>query len=245
MGGNGVLLAAGEAFRQLAQVAGDLLEASPADVRCRQGRFFVEGSPAKALPFGRVAEEAVFRRKGAPVVGVGFYAPPTALPDPVTKSGNVSPAYPFACQVAEVEVDPLTGQVTVTDFVAAHDVGRAINPLATEGQIQGGVLQGLGWTLMEDLAVDERGRIRNPGFLDYVIPTAADAPPIRPILVEPGEPNGPYGAKGIGEPALNPAMAAVTNAIFDATGVRIKELPVRPERLLAEIRKRQARPEQE
>jgi CO/xanthine dehydrogenase Mo-binding subunit len=109
--------------------------------------------------------------------------------------------------------------------------------MATEGQVQGGVAQGLGWTLMENM-VTENGKVMNPGFLDYIIPTAMDVPDITPLLVEPVEPNGPYGAKGIGEPALNPSMSAITNAIYNATGIRIKELPVSAEKILAELKKK-------
>jgi CO/xanthine dehydrogenase Mo-binding subunit len=98
------------------------------------------------------------------------------------------------------------------------------------------VAQGLGWALMENMACEE-GKIINPNFLDYLIPTALDVPDIQPILVEPIDPEGPYGAKGIGEPALNPVMAAITNAIYHATGVRIRELPVTPEKMLAELKK--------
>ena len=136
-----------------------------------------------------------------------------------------------------MQVDPNTGHVTVIDFVAAHDVGRAINPMATEGQIRGGVTQGLGWTLMENMAYED-GRLINPHFVDYIVPSALDVPEIKPILVEPIEPNGPYGAKGIGEPALNPTMAAITNAIYNATGIRVKTLPVSPEKILAELKKK-------
>jgi CO/xanthine dehydrogenase Mo-binding subunit len=237
MGGNGVLAAAEDAVKQLAEVAADMLEADPRDIECRKGKFFVRGVPQKHLPFNEVADKASIARHGAPVVGTGFYEPPTVLPDPETKYGNISPAYPFACQIAEVEVDPDTGQVTVTNFVGAHDVGRAINPMATEGQIRGGVTQGLGWTLMENMAY-ENGKIINPDFVDYIVPSALDVPDIKPILVEPIEPNGPYGAKGIGEPALNPTMSAITNAIYDATGIRIKELPVSPEKMLTELKKK-------
>jgi CO/xanthine dehydrogenase Mo-binding subunit len=236
MGGNGVLAAADEAFNQLAEVAADMLEANPEDIQCSNGKFFVKGSPDMSLPFKDVANQATLVRHGAPVVGVGFYKPPTVLPDPETKYGNISPAYPFACQIAEVEVDPDTGHVTVLNITAAHDVGRAINPMATEGQIQGGVVQGLGWALMENMAT-EKGKITNPDFLDYLIPTALDVPNISPILVEPIDPNGPYGAKGIGEPALNPVMSAITNAIYNATGIRIKELPVSAEKIFAELKK--------
>jgi len=237
MGGNGVLAAANDAFRQLAEAAANILEANTKDIESREGNFFVSGSPDITVPFREVAEKAAFARHGAPIVGTGFYDPPTVFPDAKTKYGNISPAYPFACQIAEVEVDPDTGQVTVLNFTAAHDVGRAINPMATEGQVQGGVAQGLGWTLMENM-VTENGKVMNPGFLDYIIPTAMDVPDITPLLVEPVEPNGPYGAKGIGEPALNPSMSAITNAIYNATGIRIKELPVSAEKILAELKKK-------
>ncbi len=237
MGGNGVLAAANDAFSQLAGVAAEMLEANPADIECRKGKFYARGTSEKYLSFNEVAAQATVSRHGAPVVGTGFYEPPTVLPDPETKYGNISPAYPFACQIAEVEVDPDTGQVTVTNFVGAHDVGRAINPMATEGQIRGGVTQGLGWTLMENMAY-ENGKIINPDFVDYIVPSALDVPEIKPILVEPIEPNGPYGAKGIGEPALNPTMSAITNAIYNATGIRVKELPVSPEKILDELKKK-------
>lgn len=241
MGGNGVLAAAGDAFDQLAKVAARLLETDPGIIRCRKGKFFPAEAPDRTVDWHVVADEAAISRKGAPVMGQGFYDPPTVLPDPVTKYGNISPAYPFACQIAEVEVDPDTGQVKVVDFIAAHDVGRALNPVALEGQIQGGVAQGMGWALTEDMAYDENGRLLNPDFVDYVVPGPQDVPEIRPILVEPVEKEEPYGAKGIGEPALNPAMAAITNAIYNATGIRIKRLPASPEFILQELRKKQGK----
>jgi CO/xanthine dehydrogenase Mo-binding subunit len=238
MGGNGVLAAAENAYDQLAEVAAELLDVTVDDVQCKKGIFFSKETPEKTIRFKEVASQATIKHHGAPVVGTGFYTPPTELPDPETKKGNISPAYPFGCQIAEVEIDPDTGQVSVTRFYAAHDVGRAINPMATEGQIQGGIAQGLGWTLMEDM-VYEDGKILNADFVDYIVPSCFDIPDIKPILVEPIEPNGPYGAKGIGEPALNPTMAAITNAIYDAVGVRIKELPVNPQKLLAAIKKKE------
>ncbi|MBW2094332.1 MAG: xanthine dehydrogenase family protein molybdopterin-binding subunit [Deltaproteobacteria bacterium] len=236
MGGHGVLAAANDAFRQLTEIAATMLEANPQDIECREGKFFVKGSPETTLPFRDVADQATRFRHGAPIVGTGFYDPPTVLPDPKTKYGNISPVYPFACHIAEVEVDPDTGQVDVVNYFAAHDSGRVINPMAIEGQIQGGVLQGLGWVLMEDM-VTEQGKIINPDFLDYLIPTAEDAPEVKSILIEPVDPNGPYGAKGIGEPALNPVMAAVSNAIYNATGIRMKELPISAEKIFVELKK--------
>ena len=238
MGGNGLLAAAENTYEQLAEVAADLLNVTTDAIQCRKGIFSVKDAPANKISFREVASQATIRKHGVPVIGTGFYRPSTELPDPDTKKGNISPAYPFGCQIAEVEVDRDTGQVSVTKFVAAHDVGRAINPLATEGQIQGGITQGLGWTLMENMAYD-RGKIVNADFVDYIVPSCFDVPEIESILVEPVEPNGPYGAKGIGEPALNPTMAAITNAIYNATGVRVKELPVNPQKLLAEMKQQE------
>jgi len=238
MGGNGVMAAAKKALKQLTAVAAGMLETDPDQVDCKKGIFYDRDNPDQHIGFKAVASQATIDQHGAPVVGTGFYVPPTELPDPETKQGNISPAYPFGCQIAEVEVDPETGQVTVTRMAAAHDVGRAINPMATVGQIQGGIAQGLGWTLMEDMNYED-GKMINADFVDYIVPSAFDVPKIDSILVEPVEPNGPYGAKGIGEPALNPTMAAITNAIYDAIGVRITSLPVNPQSLLAAMKENQ------
>lgn len=233
-GGNGVKAAAADARRQVVELAAEMLEAHPGDLEIKDGNIYVKGAPEKNLPFRQVAEKGLYKRGGAPIVGTGFWVPDTVLPDPVTKYGNISPAYPFACHIAEVEVDRETGQVHVLNYVAAHDVGRAINPQTTEGQIYGGVAQGIGWALMEHMIL-EQGRVMNPNFRDYVIPGPLDLPPIKPVLVESMDPNGPFGAKGIGEPALNPVPAAIANAIYNAVGVRITDLPITPEKILATL----------
>lgn len=233
-GGNGVKAAAADARRQVVELAAEMLEAHPGDLEIKDGNIYVKGAPEKTLPFRQVAEKGLYKRGGAPIVGTGFWVPETVLPDPVTKYGNISPAYPFACHIAEVEVDLETGQVHVLNYVAAHDVGRAINPQTTEGQIHGGVAQGIGWALMENMIL-EKGRVMNPNFRDYVVPGPLDLPPIKPILVESIDPNGPFGAKGIGEPALNPVPAAIANAIYHAVGVRITDLPITPEKILAAL----------
>jgi CO/xanthine dehydrogenase Mo-binding subunit len=151
--------------------------------------------------------------------------------------GDISAAYPFAAHFAEVEVDPQSGEVTILRYVAAHDVGKAINPMAVEGQIEGGVVQGLGYTLMEEVVFNE-GKIQNPDLQDYYIPTAMDIPPIESILVESKDPAGPYGAKGIGEPTLIPVAPAIANAIFHAIGIRLTEIPVTAEKLYLAMKKR-------
>jgi CO/xanthine dehydrogenase Mo-binding subunit len=160
------------------------------------------------------------------------------MPDPQTRYGNVSPVYPFGAHVAEVEVDTETGEVRVTRYWASHDVGRALNPMLLEGQVQGGVAQGIGWALTEDMQI-ENGRLVNDSLLDYRMPGSKDLPRVEVEFVEPIDPRGPYGAKGIGEPALNPVAAAISNALYDAIGIRFTELPFSPEKVLAALKKRE------
>ena len=141
----------------------------------------------------------------------------------------------FSTQVCDVEVDPETGKVTILRWTAAQDVGRAIHPSYVEGQIQGGAVQGIGWALNEEYIYDDRGRLENPGFLDYRMPVASDLPMIEAVLVEVPNPAHPYGVKGVGEVNICPPMAAIANAIEDAVGVRMTGLPMSPPRLLESI----------
>jgi CO/xanthine dehydrogenase Mo-binding subunit len=157
---------------------------------------------------------------------------------PISASSAVNPggqAPGFATQFCDVEVDPETGKVTVLRFVAAQDVGRAIHRSYVEGQIQGGVVQGIGWALNEEYVYDSKGRLENPGFLDYRIPVASDLPMIEALLIEVPNPNHPYGAKGVGEVNICPPMAAIANAIANAIGRRLTELPMSPPKVLAAL----------
>jgi CO/xanthine dehydrogenase Mo-binding subunit len=157
---------------------------------------------------------------------------------PIVAAAAVNPsavAPGFATQFCDIEVDPETGKVTILRFVAAQDVGRAIHPSYVEGQIQGGVTQGIGWALNEEYIYDSKGHMENPGFLDYRIPVASDLPMIEPVLVEVPNPNHPYGAKGVAEVNICPPMAAIANAIERAVGRRLTELPMSPPRVLAAI----------
>ena len=162
-------------------------------------------------------------------VGTGFFNPPTV---PLDADGQGVPyaTYGFAAQIAEVEVDVELGTVRLHHFHAAHDVGRAINPTQVEGQIHGGIAQGIGMALMEEYV---NGRTDN--LHDYLIPTVGDVPPITVHLIEDPEPLGPWGAKGVGEPALVATAPAILNAIHAATGVRMREVPVTPARLRAAL----------
>ena len=157
---------------------------------------------------------------------------------PLSTSGAVNPstqAPGFSAQFCDIEVDPDTGKVTILKFVAAQDVGRAIHPSYVEGQIQGGVAQGIGWALNEEYIYDREGRMANAGFLDYRIPVASDLPMIEPLLVEVPNPSHAYGAKGVGEANICPTMAAIANAIENALGTRMMELPMSPPRVLAAL----------
>ncbi|PIX14962.1 MAG: hypothetical protein COZ72_04735, partial [Elusimicrobia bacterium CG_4_8_14_3_um_filter_50_9] len=144
--------------------------------------------------------------------------------------GNPYFVYTWSTMIAEVEVDTETGLVEVLNFISAHDIGKAVNPQQVEGQIQGGGLQGIGYALSENLVVDG-GCMRNPDFAGYIIPTAMDSPDIVPIIVEEKYPKGPYGAKGLGEPPLICAAPAIANAVYNATGKRLNDLPLIPERV--------------
>jgi CO/xanthine dehydrogenase Mo-binding subunit len=144
----------------------------------------------------------------------------------------------FVAHLVRVRVDEETGVVEVLDYVAVQDVGRAINPAGIEDQIRGGVAQGLGWALYEQMAYDADGRLQTGTLMDYTLPTALQIPPITPVMVEVASPDTVLGARGVGEPPIIPGAAAVANAIFDATGVRPDELPMTPERVLAVLRSR-------
>ncbi|MCC7346635.1 MAG: xanthine dehydrogenase family protein molybdopterin-binding subunit, partial [Variibacter sp.] len=157
---------------------------------------------------------------------------------PIVAAAGVNPAAVapgYGTQFCDVEVDPETGKVTVLRFVAAQDVGRAIHPSYVEGQIQGGVAQGIGWALNEEYIYDAKGHMENAGFLDYRIPVAPDLPMIEAVMVEVPNPGHPYGAKGVAEVNICPPLAAIANAIEHAVGCRLTELPMSPPKVLAAI----------
>jgi CO/xanthine dehydrogenase Mo-binding subunit len=209
--GNAVKRAAIHAREQIAEMA-----ASPGDT---------------SLPYG----EIIRRKLGADgiVTGHGSYTFETG------KSEHASAFYMYATQAAEVAVDEETGRVRLVRMVAAHDVGKAINPLNCVAQIEGGLAMGIGAALHEELVIDDQGRVRNPSFLDYHLVTSLDLPKLETIIVECPDPNGPYGAKGLGEPGLAPTPAAIGNAVANALGTRIYELPLSPERVFWAIQKHQ------
>jgi len=232
--GNAAHLAALEARAKIFETAAELLQTDPEQLEAHAGQVRVKRDPSRAMPLDQVVRRRHFREGGQMVIGEGWYDPPTKLVDKATYKGNISAAYGFGAQMADVEVDVDTGVVRVLRLVCANDVGRAINPMAVEGQIEGGAQMGLGYALTEELLVSQ-GRVLNPDFLDYRLFTAADMPRIQTIIVESEDPGGPFGAKGVGEMGGTPTAAAIANAVFDAVGVRITELPMTPERVLAAI----------
>ncbi len=234
--GNAVKAAAADAKKQLLEVAAEKLEASPQDLEIKDHRIYVKGSPDKGISFKEMVRASLYSERGMPILGRGYYNPPSEFPDFKTGIGNRSPTYSFGAQVAEVEVNPETGQVKVIRITAAQDCGFALNPMSVEGQIEGSLQMGLGQAFYEDLKYD-KGDLLTPSFIEYRMATALDMPEIQCYLVESIDPEGPFGAKGISEMPQVPTSPAIVNAIYNAIGVQIKNLPVTPEKILAALEK--------
>ena len=175
------------------------------------------------------------------IVGTGKYKPPVLGGKFKGAAVGTSPAYGCSAQVAEVTVDLETGQVTVDNITDAHDCGQAINLTSVEAQMEGSVSMGLGEAMFEEVKFDDQGRILNASLGEYHIPTVLDMPSMNCIVVQSGEPNGPFGAKEVGEGAIMPTIPAILNAVHDATGVSIDELPITPERVLRALKARRNR----
>ena len=193
-----------------------------------QGRMLHLADPARTATFADIAKLC------GPLDAEAFYTTPGERPDPKTGKGNYAATYVFGAQAAEVEVDPATGRITILKIVVAQDTGRTLNPMAMEGQVYGGVLQGIGMALQEEMIFEE-GRPVNASFLDYKVPRISDAPPIEIKFIETKDPEGPFGAKAGAEPTINATIAAIANAVAHATGIRFKELPLSPDRVLPRL----------
>lgn len=231
MSGNAVLQAARGLRAHLLAVAAGMLGADAAALDLREGT--VVAPDGRTLPVPEVLRQCA--RAGVPRSHLAVYHAPAGEPvDLGHRAGRVFPDFTFGAHAAEVEVDMETGALRVLKYAAAHDVGRAINPRSVEGQIQGGVVQGLGSALMEEVVL-EQGVNLTTSFATYLIPGAADVPDVEPLVVESGEGLGPFGARGIGEPPIGPPAAAIANALADATGVRVTRLPLTPERVASAL----------
>ena len=217
------------------------LIANPEDLDIRDRIVFSKKDPEN--PYFRTEVSNILREalhvgtgKSHVVVAEAFYDPPTEMLDREFK-GNLSCTYAFGTTGVEVEVDEKTGEVKILQLYAAHDVGKAINPTLIKGQIYGAGYIGVGYGLTEEMKL-EKGRVMNPNFLDYKMLTAKDNIPVTPMIIETDEKDGPYGAKGIGEPGLVPTAPAIANAVYDAIGVRINDLPITPEKVLKALKEK-------
>ncbi len=232
--GNAVRLAAEQLRELICAEASVDLECQPDDLEVCDNWVFARTDEAKGVSVPDVCGR--LRNQGVLALGTGTFSPPTIVPlDPQTSEGISNGAFVFGTQCVEVEVDTETGEVRVTDVIAAHDVGCCVNPMAVEGQIEGGVVMASGYGLLEEIRWDEQGNMLTVGFDTYLIPTVLDAPHVTPLIVEDPDPSGPFGAKGVGEPPAAMTAAAILNAIYDAVGVRLESLPVTPEKVYAAL----------
>ncbi|NIM98695.1 MAG: molybdopterin-dependent oxidoreductase [candidate division Zixibacteria bacterium] len=230
MQGNAVKMAAAEAKRQIIEVAAAKLSPNIVyDLDIKDQWIHLIARPERGLSYFDVVKEAIRGKNGQPIIARGHYTP--------HRKGMISPAYSFGVQAVEAEVDPDTGKITLQNCVTAHDCGQVINPLGVEGQLEGAMAMAAGYGFTEDLPMDE-GKILNPNLVDYKVLRATEMPETKVIEVETFEPEGPFGAKEAGEGLTNPTAGALGNAIFHATGLSVKNLPITPEKVLEAFREK-------
>jgi xanthine dehydrogenase molybdenum-binding subunit len=218
--GPAVIAAAEDVRKQIFGIAAAQLKTKPEELDLKDGSVFVKADPSQKLPLSKALE------RSGELIG-------RATTNPTFKGVE---GKSFAAHFAEVEVDTWTGHVTITRYIAAHDSGTIINRLAAESQIKGGVVQGIGMALTEELLIDKPTAIPlNPNYRDAKVPTHLEIPEVEVIFIEHYDPYGPFGGKVVGEPPITPAVATVANAIFNATGKRFKELPITPDKILRSV----------
>jgi CO/xanthine dehydrogenase Mo-binding subunit len=248
--GNAVRLACKDAKRQIFELASQKLKADPNDLEIRNSRIFVKETPKNSIPLGDIFLPGGFSPPylpvGGEILGKATFRYPMDSQDmetgqcPVGGLGRVVAFYTQVVHGVEVEVNLETGQVRIVKFIGAADVGRAINPLLVEGQMEAALSQGVGSALLEELLLDN-GKIINPNLVDYKIPSTLCVPQnkdVKTIIVESYHRDGPFGAKGVGEAVIVSTLPAVANAIYDAVGIRIKEAPFTPEKILNALREK-------
>lgn len=225
--GNGVRRAAQAVLEQILQVAADMLESQPSQLTIVDG-IICSGNSRSDVCLADIAAATLYGPHRQQIMAKGDSWCQTSPP-------------PFYAQFVEITVDLLTGQITVDRMINVIDLGRAINPALASGQVEGAVAMGLGYALTEEVKLDQLGRVTNPGFVDYKVFSCLDMPQMTTVLVESLEPTGPFGAKSCGEVPINGPAPAIANALFDATGIRLRQLPLTPERVLAALDARAAR----
>ena len=230
--GNAVIRACTDAKGQILDKAAELLKAPREDLEVRDSIVYVRQDPARVCHFKQLAGVRPGSAHG-PVVGRGTHVPADTTPFNLeTGQGRITAFWLYSSQGVELSVDTDTGKVTLHHIVSAHDTGRTLNLASCEGQIEGGVAIGCSTALYEDLILDCNGKVSNASIGDYLMASSFDIPSISPLLVEVPHPNGPFGAKGIGEGPTTGISAAIANAVEDAIGVRIRDLPITPEKIL-------------
>lgn len=242
--GNAVRLACLDAKRQILEKAGKILNTDPEALEVRRGEIFMKGSPEKSLSISQLFTPAAlsgipFVAEGGELIGTAtWYTTAVPIHPDTCQSSKATAFYSYNAQAVDLEVNTETGDVRVLHHVSAADVGRAINPMLVEGQIEGGMLVSEGSALMEEV-VFKNGKILNPLFTQYAFPTAVEMPHrTESIIVEAEHPEGPYGAKGVGEATLTAGAPAFANALYNAAGVRITELPITPNKILEALASR-------
>jgi 4-hydroxybenzoyl-CoA reductase subunit alpha len=243
MAGNAAIAAARDAKGQILAAAARKMATTPANLAIEDGRVLCRDDRRLAMSFADAVKLAL--NGDGLLRATGSYRPPQEAQGGKFKGAGVgpSPAYSYCAQTAEVTVDPETGQITVDRLIAAHDCGKAINPICVEGQVIGSVWMGLGQAVQEEM-MWRNGRLMNPGLLEYRSASTLESPLIEPIIVESNDPEGPFGAKEAGEGSLAATIPAVSHAIYDAVGVWIDTLPITPEKVLKAIEERQKRENQ-
>jgi carbon-monoxide dehydrogenase large subunit len=232
-------MAAVKARQELFKEAAKKLQVNSEQLETRNGWVYIKDNPEAKVSFAEISFDRHIKA-GGPVTGPAFFLPEMDPIDPSRVKGLSFPAFKgttIGCHMAVVEVKPETGQIEIIKYVAAHDVGKSINPIAVEGQIEGGVSMGIGFALTEEVLIGDEGQVLNPDFADYKLPTSLDVPDTQSVIVEEPCDYGPHGAKGLGEPTMGPPAAAIANAIYDAVGVRIHSTPMTPEKIMTEIEK--------
>lgn len=237
IGGRATQMVAGNLQQKLKEITAEMLGCQASEIESSQARYYSRMNRQRTVSYQEIVSYAY--RQGTELKEAGTFTAPKCEYDPETSQGTTYLQYTYGAVTAEVEVDTETGRVQVIKMVTAYDVGKAINPLSLEGQIEGGTIQGLGYAIMEEL-IHKDGVVVNPNLADYYIPTSLDTPEIKTIILEyPGH-LGPYGAKAIGEPPIVLPAPAIINAIDNALGVRLNELPATPNRVLMALKRAHA-----
>lgn len=238
--GNATLLAAKDAKQQILDVVAREHNIPVGNLDIIAEEIVNLNDQRAIISFDKAIELCYSFNYGRQIIGRGSYNPKTTPVDFRTGEGNVSGSYGFEAQIAEVEVDTKTGEVRILKMWDAHDVGKAINPSSVEAQIEGSLAMGIGYTFYEDLQF-KNGRVVNGNFANYRLPRSVGTPPIETIMIETNDPEGPFGAKGMGEASLLPTSAAIANAVHDAIGVRIRDLPITPAKILQALNEKEVK----